>query len=363
MAKITLAEFFSAGKMRAIMCYSREQSDAVRKAFDAFGKRWHSGDSFADLDYWLDADTFVYYSNDCCYGRNEPGSGYEVYNIDDIAEIAAGVAAAPAQDPHKLRVFLREDYQWHDAVWDQKSEKLSRGKSYIRQTNILAVENDPRVKYLQCKKCGEIVKNTKKAIAEHAALSQSSKTCLTCKSLRISDETNLKESYTKNEDGTYTRTKKAICSLTCDYIHRCPQIDSEKARSGCRYRYCKAETLVAVNDIFVKYPGAFDDMATVDALDMSKWQFYYRGSNDACEFKWNGRSNIRAMINNLGIINMFVCHYRSNVYEVVYSKKYDKIFEANYGEYTEITKDDSPFSETYYNELLKIFRNIYKGEN
>jgi hypothetical protein len=39
------------------------------------------------------------------------------------------------------------------------------------------------------------------------------------------------------------------------------------------------------------------------------------------------------------------------------------MFALAWGEYSEITASNSDFSAQYYNELMKIMRNIYKGEN
>ena len=128
------------------------------------------------------------------------------------------------------------------------------------------------------------------------------------------------------------------------------------------YKRCDANTLVPVDDFFIKYPGAFDDMATVDALDKSKWQLYYKHYNDYIEFNWKGRYNISVYTTNLGIIDYFRCNYRNKSIQIVYSKKYDKMFMFDYGTYKELT-ESSGFSTQYYNELLKIMKDIYKGEN
>ena len=177
------------------------------------------------------------------------------------------------------------------------------------------------------------------------------------------NETNLKESLVKNEDGTYTRTKKSVCSLTCGYTYRNPLIDDDKARAGCRYRNCGANTVEPAENFFTKYPGVFDDMATVDALDMGKWKIEGKGRQDNVNFSLKSRYNIVAKTNSLGIIDRFECSYRSNYYDIVYSKKYDKIFMLEGGEYVELTPTNAYVSTTYYNELMKIMRNIYKGEN
>ena len=365
MAKITLEEFFSGGKTKVIECTTKEQSDAVRRAFHDFGKTWGSGASFLDTDYWGSGDTYVFYSNHCLYDRCKPDPSYVAYSVDDIVELASYLAPEPESepDPNQLRVLLRNDYQWHDAKWDGKTKLLSIGKNRLNTTDIISVENDPRTKYLQCTKCNSIIKNTKKAISEHIQLKSNSKTCLMCPYLRSSNEDILKESWVKNDDGTYTRVKKTVCSLGCGNSWGHPSIDSNDARLACMYRRCDANTLVPIDDFFIKYPGAFDDMATVDALDKSKWQLYCKHYNDYIEFNWKGRYNISVYTTNLGIIDYIKCNYRNKTYYIVYSKKYDKMFAIDYGAYKELTANNSDFSIQYYNELRKIMKDIYKGEN
>lgn len=360
MPKITLAEFFERDQWKAINCYTREQSDALRQAFHDIGKTWKDGESFLRIDFWDDKVEYRHYTNDCRTGTIHGLPNCVFYEFDDIVEFSS--EPMPEPDPNQFRVLMRNDYRWHNACWDDKTNKLTVNNRNIYQNNIISIENDPRIKYVRCKMCGSIIKNTKKTIEEHDQLGKSSKTCLTCKSLCFGNENNLKESLVKNEDGTYTRTKKSVCSLTCGYTYRNPLIDDDKARAGCKYRNCGTNTVEPAENFFTKYPGVFDDMVTVDALDMSKCKVYSR-YNDTVDFAWKSRYKIIVKTTALGIIDRFECSYRSNDYDIVYSKKYDKMFMMSGGEYEELTSTNSRFSEAYYNELMKIMRNIYKGEN
>ena len=361
MPKITLEEFLKKNKLKAINCYTKEQAETVRKAFHEMGRKWSSGNSYLKLDYWDDYDTYRHYTNDGMTGTSRTIAGYTMYEFDDIIEFSTNAEVKP--DPNQFRVLLRKDYKWHNACWDENKNRLTVYGNNTSQTSVLSVENDPRAKYVVCKMCGSVIKNTKKAIEEHAQLKESSKACLTCKSLRLKDEQDLKESFHKNEDGTYTQTRKAVCKLVCDFSYGCPSVDSDKARSVCRYRKCGAETIEPVEKFFAKYPGAFDDMATVDALDMSKWTVNYRLVDDTVELKRSGRYSIFVRTTSLGIVDRFICNYRSDTYEIVYSKKYDKLFMLDYGEYADVTSSNTKLSEAYLNELMKIVRNIYKGED
>lgn len=357
MPKITLAEFFSS-ENNFIQCDTEEQAKIYCDTMHAMGKKWRGGESFAEYTYFQEGG--IWYRSTLQYtSSRDHAFSYTVYHFTDIIDFSA---TQPEPDPNQFRVLLRSDYRWHNACWDEKENNLIVCGCPVNQANIISIENDPRIKYVRCKMCGTVFKNTKKAIEEHAQLAKSSKACLTCKSLHFSDETNNKESFVKNQDGTYTRTNKCVCQLTCGYTYGHPQIDSDKARERCRYRNCSSTTIEPVENFFTKYPGAFDDMATVDALDMNKWQIQSKYS-ETVYFKLKDRYNITVSTNGLGIINCFTCDYRSNSYEIVYSKKYDKMFELYCGKYSELAPENSKFSETYYNELMKIMRNIYKGED
>lgn len=367
MSKITLAEFFVQDRQKLINCYTKEQSEILRRAFHAMGKTWSSGHSYLDRDYWEETDTYRHYTNNGLTGDDPDIKGYAMYEFNDILDFfpkpESEPESEPESNPNQLRVLLRSDYRWYNADWDGQSKLFSINGNVLAQTNIISIENDPRGKYVQCAKCGSIIKNTKKAIEAHAQLGMSSKTCLTCKYLKSYNETEVKESFVKNDDGTYIRTRKTTCSLGCGNVYNKTPIDSSDARTGCMYRRCSINTIQPISDIFVKYPGIFDDMATVDALDMNKWEMIYKGLDNSATFRSKGRYNIRVHTTGLGIIDRFECNYRSNYHIMAYSKKYDKIFIFKYGEYSELTATGSGFSTQYYNALMQIMRNIYKGEN
>lgn len=367
MPKITLEEFFNKEVPKIIECTTKEQSDAVRQAFHAMGKKWSSGASFLELDYWKNGDTYIHYSNNYCQGKSRPNSHWTIYSFDDIIEFSSDPTSEPEPetepDPNQLRILLRGDYRWHDACWDIQSNKFSVDGNFIKHTNIVSVENYPHTKYVRCTKCGSIIKNTKKAVQEHAQLALSSKACLTCEYLNCRNMKNFKESLTKKDDGVYIRTVKSECLLTCNYTYSSPSIDDVDARNKCRYRHCGADTVGPIDNFFAKYPGAFDDMATVDALDMNEWQINCRHLGGAFDFRWTGRYSLYVCTTDLGIIDRFECNYRNDRYTIVYSKKYDKMFMFDWGEYSELTATNSLFSTQYYNALMKIMRNIYKGEN
>jgi len=369
MPKITLEEFFNKDTIRIIECTTKEQSDVVRKAFAAIGAKWSSGDSYLTLDYWNKQTRYMNYNNQGLWSGMRPSSRSNVYSFDDIVEFSSDPISEtepepePEPDPNQLRVLLRGDYCWHDACWDIQSNKFSVDGNIVKHTSIVSIENYPHEKYVRCTKCGSIIKNTKKAIQEHAQLALSSKACLTCRYLNGRTMKNLKESLTKNADGVYIKTMKSECLLTCGYAYSNSSIDDVDARNKCQYRHCGADTVGLIDNFFAKYPGAFDDMATVDALDMSEWQINCRHAGNALEFKWTGRYSLYVHTTGLGIIDRFECNYRNNIYTIVYSKKYDKMFTFNWGEYSEFTATNSLFSTQYYNTLMKIMRNIYKGEN
>ena len=368
MPNISLQEFFDKDKHphAYVHCTSEAQAIKLTRAFHEMGRHWSGGQKYRDETYWYDYDTEKWYSNHGAYSSSDPdddwdGNEAEVFEFDEITDFHPAATATTTNDKKQLRVLMRDTLEWRNATWDQQSQYLSVRGSSVSSTQLVAIENDPRVKYLVCSKCGMIVRNTKKFIAEHAALAQSSKACLTCPVLKTTNVQQKVESYTKNADGTYTYNQKQKCELKCGNSRAFYSIDATEARGVCRYRQCTADTLKPFDDVFIKYPDLFDEMATIDALSNEQWNLYYKNSTYT-KFKHTGKYTLYAYINKLGILDRFVLEYRNGTYEFVYSAKYDKMFLIDYGCYEEITNGSHSFTSTAVNNLLKIMHSIYKGE-
>lgn len=259
-----------------------------------------------------------------------------------------------------MKILLRSDYKWHEATFD-KQEKLFKIDQSIRyggidEAYIVSVKDDTRNDFVICKGCGEVVPNTKAEIKNHLELGTSSKACFHCKKMKEQKQVVVGErKYTLNEDGTYTISEKRNSILCCSNrnYYAGPYIDSEDARRNCMYSRCASAGVEGYVDTFTKYPGLFDEIITIDALNKKKWKFESKYS-DSILFKATGSLRLYARANNYGIIDRFTYSFRSYDYDFVYSKKYNKIFWLNYGKYIEKV----PSSNITASNLAKIMEKV-----
>ena len=267
-----------------------------------------------------------------------------------------------------MKILLRSDYKWHEATFDtqEKLFKIDRNVHYggLDEAYIVSVKDDTRNEFVICKGCGEAIQNNKEAIKAHLELGKSSHACFSCKKMKENGATIIGENkYTLNEDGSYTVEEKRKSILRCSNrsYYSGPSIDSEDARKSCRYASCASAGVQKYEDTFTKYPGLFDELATIDALNKKKWKFETKGS-DYILFKATGYMRLFARANKYGIIDKFTYSYRSHDYDFVYSKKYNKIFWFNYGKYVE----KAPSSNVTAANLAKIIEkvaDVYDGGN
>lgn len=267
-----------------------------------------------------------------------------------------------------MKILLRSDYKWYEATFNKQNKKFEIDQNVYRggldETQIVSIKDDTRNDFAICNGCGEVIPNTKAAIKKHLELGTSSQACFHCKKMKECSATVIGErKYTLNEDGTYTITEKRNATLCCtnNSWYDGPSIDSERARDRCKYASCASKGVQTWSDIFTKYPGLFDELFTVDALNKKKWKFETKYSNYV-EFKATGSLRLYARINNYGIIDRFVYSYRNYNYEFVYSKKYNKIFWLNYGKYIEKVPS-SNITAANLAKILEKVKEVYEGDN
>lgn len=233
-----------------------------------------------------------------------------------------------------LKHFNDEVYVWKNAEMGEKGFFVVEGNE-IRYDNIVSVSRDNRKKFVKCSSCGEIIK--KADIDEHRAKGSTSATCFGCPQLYERSGKQLSVKYSLQEDGSYVGTIKKNVKLICNqnYYHR-HDINSQDARDHCRYKNCATAEMNKIEDIFTKYPGVFDDIITVDSvLDAG---FKERRDNNRIGLVYytlKARNNIVAVVNKMNIVEHFNISYRSDRWNVVYSKKYNMLFKMSNGTYQE----------------------------
>jgi ferredoxin len=259
-----------------------------------------------------------------------------------------------------MEVLLRENYQWTKAKFDISTGSITKEDGVrIVPTNIVSIRDDERSEYVVCKNCGEFIRNTTEEIEKHYNKCANSDACMTCKHLRVRENKELSREYELNDDGTYKQTIQNECNLTCCITSygSGPDINSEDARSICRYSRCRSMGTNAIEDIFTKYSEVFDRIATVDALDDKVWTFDHRKEDGTFLYRAKKRFRLYAAVNSMGIIDHFVYAYDRNVTNIAYSAKHEKAFVMNHGFYENINRH---IGENRVKEIVATISKIYK---
>ena len=233
-----------------------------------------------------------------------------------------------------LRNYDGEQYVWKKAEMKSATKFALEDGGEARQVDIVSISRDNRKKFVKCSACGDIIRNTPEAIKEHRDRASTSATCFGCPYLRESGGKQLSAKYTLQEDGSYIVNTKKSTKLVCKISYRYYDINSPEAREYCRFKQCATAEMKAIEDVFTKYPGAFDDMITVDkVLDNGFTEREEYDMRNEVHYKLKARNNITAVVNKLNIVDKFVIDYRSHRYNVIYSKKYNKLFTMSNGRY------------------------------
>ena len=238
-----------------------------------------------------------------------------------------------------MRVLLRscsngDQYVWKKAeMKDAKTFALEDG-NYVCQAGIVSISRDNRKKFVKCSSCGALIRNTPEAIKEHTNRASTSASCFGCPYMREGNGKQLSAKYTLQEDGSYVVNTKKSTKLYCRASFKFHDINSQEAREICRFKRCATAEMRPIEDIFTNYPGLFDDIITVDKIlengFTEKIEYKHRG---VTYYKLKGKNHITAIVNKLNIVDRFVICYRNQSFDVVYSKKYNKLFHIDGGSY------------------------------
>lgn len=233
-----------------------------------------------------------------------------------------------------MKALLREhrgkDYVWMDATYNSGLWSID-GRNYL-ETDVVSVADDDRSNLVKCSACGEYIPNDPQEIEKHRNRFRDINTCLHCGDLYTRSIGDSNVTYERLEDGNYERTTKTTCGLYCARRHWYhTKIGTDDAYAVCRHAPCFTATMENVSDIFTKYPGVFDDLATVDKI----LEVGYK-SKDYDKYGLYGENEIYARVNHSGIVDYFVfIDGGGDAHDLVYSKKYDKVFCYGYSNYSE----------------------------
>lgn len=247
-----------------------------------------------------------------------------------------------------MKVLLRENdepLQWVEVTWD--GDWHFKNGNIIKETEIISIKDDNRKSLIRCSVCGQVFKKNSKAFNAHQHASSTSESCLTCPNMYAKHVDNIKCNFTFQEDGTYIRTTKDQVKLECrQNWRRSYDIDSAEARQNCSYRRCVNATANPVEDFFTKNPGVFDDLITIDRILESgaKYDTSYCGKE---WYRLKTKNKIEVVINSLNIVEKFRIYYKGDDWDVMYSKKYDKLYYCGHYRYEEWKRPYEMSNDTY----------------
>jgi hypothetical protein len=245
-----------------------------------------------------------------------------------------------------LRNFDNEVYVWKTVKY--VNGIMTVDGTNIGETNIVSVEDDDRGDYVTCSACGTILKKGSKEYEEHKHRADSSETCLSCNNLCRTSTRKISTTYKKSDDGRYIVETKESAKLACSWTYPRVEIESDAARRHCRYSSCKNATMNAFEDIFIRKPGIFDDIITVDRIIEAgyKKENTYSYGSDETFYALKGRNRIYAVVNKMNIVDHFRVEYKRRVCDVYYSKKYNEFYMRGRNGYTAWVADYDMSSST-----------------
>lgn len=262
-----------------------------------------------------------------------------------------------------MKVLLRA---YGNRVYVWKTAKYNRGHFVVDECeqawcNVVAVINDNRKKYVQCSSCGQTFRKGDPKFEEHKANAIKPETCFECEHLFVDDSFTESSKFFVRPDGTIGEKVVNSVRLSCTF-GRCwayPRITSDDAINSCSKRKCANATATEIKDFFTEYPGAFDDIITIDRLLDAGYDVGMTDRGDSTyDIEYNeDYYTIGATINKIGIVDRFYLWFEGDKYEVYYSKRYNKLFTVSRGDYVEWKHPD--LTSRIETEIKTKIKNLY----
>jgi hypothetical protein len=260
-----------------------------------------------------------------------------------------------------MKILLREhnggEYVWRTAKYNGKNFVVDGNE--VLEFNIVSIINDNRKNYVRCSSCGKIFPKNGNKFELHQATAKNIQTCFGCKNLRYQEISHATDKIICNKDGTYTRRFETTCNLVCRRsAFLSYNADSPEAIDACNLRQCHNGYGQDIHDIFTNYPGLFDDIITVDKIIANGYES--RDINISnIEYNLSTELEIRAVVNNLGIVDRFVLYSETEWgYGVWYSKRYNMLFSGDCnGKYVEFSDHNIPSDQLI--DIKKYLAKLY----
>lgn len=259
-----------------------------------------------------------------------------------------------------LKKYNGEEYVWKNATYGQNGNFVVDGNRY-NETSVISVANNNHHKYITCNHCGQTFKRNSAEWIEHKSPERSTKQCFSCGSLSISGfSATRKSTFTPQKDGTYKRTVTDSVGLACSQCW--DKIDSKRAKEVCIYNPCVNAAACDIFNVFTKYgDDVFDDLITVDRILEHGYTDMERINDRETTYKLKSKYNITAYTNSLNIVTHFYVTCKGYGWNLMYSKKLNKLFDIGYAQYNEWSL--LPYidiKESTQQAILKTIASLYE---
>lgn len=270
-----------------------------------------------------------------------------------------------------MKILVR---QWNDEgnkteyVWKQVSNKPNSirddefktidGHRY-HELDILKISRDSRKIYGYCRNCGKLVKHGDEE--KHFAEVEKNINCFDCRYMSASATGKfLKRKYVLQEDGTYMKTVKEEVSVYCcaGYHNKTIEKAKEEKSAYCPHFKCRHHGVVNYSEtLFMKYPKMYEIFATEKSLIDNKFTLDHMNNNHTRNYESKRFKNLKAVVDDNGLIIKFIYWHRGYDYNFIYAKAYDKFFTRTYRGYENGLNWN--MSSTTKENIMKLVRNIY----
>lgn len=226
-----------------------------------------------------------------------------------------------------LREFGCESYVWKTAKYNYDNF-LVDGNVQPKK-NIIAIVNDNRKNYIKCSCCGQVFRRGDKRFQEHKENAIKPETCFECTHLCANNASIAKRKIVCNPDGSFSEKLERQVDFLCDNVGLWEHysINSRRVIDSCKKRQCATAIAMEITDFFTRYPGAFDDIITIDSiLDEGYDVEAPLGSGSSYDIVYEDDYTLGVYINKIGIVDSFYLWYEGDRYWFHYSKKYDEFF-------------------------------------
>ena len=239
-----------------------------------------------------------------------------------------------------MRILLRN---YHEMSYIWKTAKYNMGNFWVdgeqvQQVNIVSIINDNRKNYIECSCCGQIFRRNDSKFAIHKANAIKPSTCFNCPNLAIIDCNSEKRVLSMNKYGEFIekieRNVSPVCNKSVNWWTPHRSILSQEAICDCKKRQCADAMELDIVDFFTEYPGAFNDIATIDSLFDMGYDVFLPHNLQTFDIEFGYGWTLGVCVTKFGMIDKFYVWFEGDKYWLCYSKKYNELFHVgNDGKY------------------------------